>query len=186
MPRSGAPPARTPSLGEPQDTWVSVGRIGKPFGLKGEVVIRYYGDTPARFAPGSRVYVNTREGRVRATVATARQMPRKFVVSFEGRATIEAVEAWVGLDIAVAARDLPSLEEGRYYHFQMIGLQVYAADGRCLGVLQEILATGGNDVYCVRDGRREVLIPAIAGAIDSVDLAARRMVLKDLEGLIEP
>jgi 16S rRNA processing protein RimM len=99
---------------------------------------------------------------------------------------IAAIEPWVGCEVEVRARDLPPLEEGRYYHFQMIGLRVHAADGRFLGVLEEILSSGGSDVYCVRDGRREVLVPAGGDAIDAIDLGAGRMTLSDLEGLIEP
>jgi 16S rRNA processing protein RimM len=113
-------------------------------------------------------------------------MPRKFVASFVGRASIEAVSPWIGCEVEVPAGDLPPLDEGRYYHFQLIGLRVHAADGRFVGVLEEILGTGGNDVYCVRDGRREVLIPAGGGVIQGIDLVARTMTVRDLEGLIEP
>jgi 16S rRNA processing protein RimM len=169
-----------------EEVWVRVGRIGKPFGLRGEVVIHYYGDTAARFAPGSRVFVLVPGDRVEARVSGAREMPKKFVASFEGRDRIEAIEPWVGCEVEVPARDLPPLEEGRYYHFQLIGLRVYAADGRFLGVVEEIVGTGGNDVYCVRDGRREVLIPGGGDAIAGIDLAAGRMTLSDLEGLVEP
>ena len=150
------------------------------------MVVHYYGDTPARFVPGGRVFIRAPEGRVAAVVATSREMPQKFVASFVGRGSIDAMKPWVGCEVEVPARDLPPLEEGRYYHFQLIGLRVLAADGRCVGVLEDIIGTGGNDVYCVRDGRREVLIPAGGDAIQGVDLVARTMTLRDLEGLIEP
>jgi 16S rRNA processing protein RimM len=150
------------------------------------VVVHYYGDTPARFLPGGRVFVLAREGRVAAVVATSREMPQKFVASFVGRDSIEAVSPWVGCEVEVPAGDLPPLEEGRYYHFQLIGLRVHAADGRCIGVLEAIFGTVGNDVYCVRDGRREVLIPAGGDAIQGIDLVARTMTLRDVKGLIEP
>lgn len=149
------------------------------------MVVHYYGDTPARFHPGGRVFIRAREGRVAAIVATSREMPRKFVASFVGRDSVEAVSPWVGCEVEVPARELPPLDEGRYYHFQLIGLRVHAADGRFVGVLEDILGTGGNDVYCVRDGRREVLIPAGGDAIQEIDLVARTMTLRDLKGLIE-
>ena len=173
-------------LGEPELTWVRVGRIGKPFGLKGEVVVHYYGDTPARFAPGACVFIRTPDGRVAATVVTSREMPRKFVASFAGREQIEAVSPWVGCEVEVPVEELPPLEGGRYYHFQLIGLRVYAADGRYVGVLERILGTAVNDVYCVRDGSREVLVPAGGDAIEGIDLVARTMTLRDLKGLVEP
>jgi 16S rRNA processing protein RimM len=168
------------------EQWVRVGRIGRPFGLKGEVVIHYTGETPARFAAGETVYVVTPEGRVEVRIASSRALAKKFVAVFAGRESVEAAKAWVNCPVEVRTRDLPPLEEGRYYHFQLIGLKVYAADGRYLGVLEEVWTTGGNDVYCVRDGGREVLVPAIDDAVAGIDLERGRMDLKNLEGMIEP
>lgn len=168
------------------EQWIHVGRIGKSFGLKGEVVIHYTGETPERFAPGETVHVVTREGRIEARIASARALSKKFVVVFAGRESVEAAKAWVNCPVEVRASELPPLEEGRYYHFQLIGLKVYAADGRYLGVLEEVWATGGNDVYCVRDGGREVLVPAIEDAVGGIDMEQGRMDLKNLEGMIEP
>lgn len=168
------------------ETWVQVGKVGKTFGLKGEVVIHYFADTPERFAPDYRVFIVTSNGRVAARVASSRQLSKKFVASFRGRSRIEDVEEWVGCPVEVPTRDLPRLEEGRYYHYQLIGLRVYTDGGRFVGVLEEILDTPGNDVYCVRHEDREILVPAIDDAIAQVDLAAGTMTLKDLEGMIEP
>jgi len=169
-----------------EDTWVRIGRVGKPFGLKGEVVIHYSGESPDRFRPGRTVQVVTREGRVPARIATMRPLPGKLVVSFEDRADIERVRPWVNCPLEIQASELPALEEGSFYHFQLLGLEVFAADGRRLGVIEEILTTAGNDIYVVRDGTREFLVPAIRDAIASIDPEAGRVVLKDLKGLLEP
>jgi len=169
-----------------EDTWVCVGRVGKPFGLKGEVVVHYTGETPERFRSGAVVHVVTAGGRVEARVSGVRPMPKKLVVAFEGRADVEAIRPWVGCELEVRASELPVLEEGSYYHYQLVGLRVYAADGSLVGVIAEILSTGSNDVFCVRRDGREVLVPAIDDAIASIDPAAGRVVLKDLKGLITP
>ena len=63
---------------------------------------------------------------------------------------------------------------------------MYRSGGEFLGILEEILSTAGNDVYCVRDRGRETLIPAIKDAVERIDLAAGRMTLREMEGLIEP
>jgi 16S rRNA processing protein RimM len=169
-----------------EETWVKVGRIGKPFGLKGEVVVHYYAEGPDRFAPGAQVFVAGPAGRVAARVARSRQLAAKFVAAFEGREHVDAVRDWVGCFVEVRAKDLPPLPEGRFYHHELVGLQVYAADGSYVGELKEILGTGGNDVFRVCRERREFLIPAIDDAVARVDLAQGRLVLKDLDGLIEP
>jgi len=166
--------------------WVRVGRIGKAFGLRGEAVIHYFGDGPERFAPGARVHIVTPDGRVAAVVARARQLPKKYVAAFEGRESIDAVQRWVGCPVEVPAETLPRLEEGRYYHFQLLGLEVFSHDGAWLGRVAEILETGSNDVYVVRGEAREVLIPAIADAIATIDIERGRIDLKALSGLLEP
>ena len=168
------------------ESWVRVGRVGKTFGLKGEVVIHPTGEDPQRFRPGAVLRVVTPEGAVTATVATLREMPGKLVASFEGRDDIEAIRPWVGCELEVRTADLPALEEGSYYHFQLLGLEVYGPDGRRLGVLEEILTGGGNDVYCVRGDGPEILVPAVREAIESIDVKRRRLVLKDMKGLITP
>jgi 16S rRNA processing protein RimM len=174
------------SAGEPGETWVEVGRIGKPFGLKGEVVVHVWGDTADRFSPGSELFLVSQGGRRPVKVAAVRPMPRKLVVRFAGCERLEDVEPWVNCVLEVRARDLPRLGRDESYHFELIGLRVYASDGSFVGVLEEILATGGNDVYCIRGGGREILIPATREAIAEVDPSSGRMVLSDLEGLLEP
>ncbi|MBM3318581.1 MAG: 16S rRNA processing protein RimM [Candidatus Eisenbacteria bacterium] len=168
------------------DTWVRVGRIGKPFGLKGEIVVHYYADAPDRFAAGARVFVLTPAGRVEATVADSRAMVGKFVARFVGRESVEAVKPWAGCHVEVPAAALPPPQEGSYYEYQLLGLRVYGADGECVGRIREVMATGGNDVFVVHGDGREFLIPVIDDAIALIDLEAGRVVLKDLEGLIAP
>ena len=168
------------------DRWIDVGAVGKPHGLRGEVVVHCFGDTPARFVVGAEVSLLLRGTRRTVVVAQTRPMPKKFVVRFEGCERIEDIEAWRGGRLQVRAGDLPPLEEDVNYHFELIGLEVISAGGERLGRLEEILATGGNDVYVVRGGGREYLIPAIRDAIDRVDLEAGEMILKDMEGLITP
>lgn len=168
------------------ENWIAVGRLGKTFGLHGEIVVHRLTDSDEPFRPGRELVLALRRERRSVRVASRRDLPTKLVVRFEGLDDIDAIQPWVGSAVEVPARELPELEEGTYYHFQLIGLEVLAADGRPLGKLAEILETGGNDVFCVRDGQREILVPAIRDAIASIDLAAGRVVLKDLEGLIEP
>jgi 16S rRNA processing protein RimM len=168
------------------DRWVNVGCVGKPQGLKGELVVHFYGDTPARFAPGETVSMLHNGTRRELRVATSREMPKKLIVRFEGCTRIEDVESWRGAELQVRAEDLPDLEDGAFYHFELLGLSVYTADGQCLGTLEKIIGTGSNDVYCIRGNGREYLVPATEDAIESIDPSEGRIILKDMKGLIEP
>lgn len=91
----------------------------------------------------------------------------------------------VGLEAFVPVRDLePLLEEGEYYWFQLIGCEVFTEDGKKVGKVVELFATGSNDVLVVKDGK-EYLIPFIKDVIAAVDKEKKKIVLKRYEGLIE-
>jgi len=168
------------------EVWVDIGEIGKTHGLRGEVSLHLFCDDPDQFRPKSEVFLLYRGKRSPLVIASIRKMAKKLVVRFEGYDQIDDIKPLVGSTLQVKAEALPALGEDENYHFELIGLKVYQANGEYLGILREILSTAGNDVYCVRHQGRETLIPAIKDVIESVDLATGRMTLKDMEGLIEP
>ena len=95
----------------------------------------------------------------------------------------DAAEALVGSRLWVDKTTLPDLDDGIYYWFELIGLSVYTTQGRYLGLLESILQTGSNDVYVIRDGEKEVLLPALASVVQAVDIHQRRMEVILPEGL---
>jgi 16S rRNA processing protein RimM len=90
----------------------------------------------------------------------------------------------------VPEAEAAALEEGQYWIHDIIGLQVVTVDGLQIGVITDVMATGANDVYVVRPATdfnqgRDVLLPAIADVVESVDLGKGVMVIRLLEGLID-
>ena len=77
------------------------------------------------------------------------------------------------------------LEDGEFFHEQIIGLSVVTTGGMILGKVEEILATGSNDVYVVTDGKREYLIPAIADVVKGVDLEGKTILIEVMEGMLD-
>jgi 16S rRNA processing protein RimM len=95
-------------------------------------------------------------------------------------------EALVGREVQGEARRFPELPPGEYYWFQILGLPViHAQDGALLGRLEEIWPTGAHDVYVVRQGEREVLLPAVEGVIQEIDLKPGLLKVLPPEGLLE-
>ncbi len=84
----------------------------------------------------------------------------------------------------VAAASLPPLKEGEFYYFQIAGAEVMLTDGRRLGTIEVIMSTGGHDVWEVRDGEHEVLVPVIADVVKAMDLEARRVTIEAVPGLL--
>ena len=95
-----------------------------------------------------------------------------------------AAENLAGALLTVPEDALAPLPEGDYYHFQLIGMQVFAEDGEPLGEIAKIVEAPGNDVYIIRkDGARDLPIPAIKEVIVQIDVPAARMVVRLIPGL---
>jgi len=80
---------------------------------------------------------------------------------------------------------LPETGDDEYYWKDLIGLSVVTCNGLWLGKITRIMETGANDVYLVKNGKQEYLIPAIADVIQRVDLTSGTMTITPLEGLLE-
>jgi 16S rRNA processing protein RimM len=89
-----------------------------------------------------------------------------------------------GLLVQIPIEDAVPLEEGEYYHFQLVGVRVETEDGEWLGQVAEVLQTGANDVYVVRGPRGEILLPAVESVVFELDLDSKRMVVHLLPGLL--
>lgn len=166
--------------------YITIGKILGPVGLRGEVKVFSLTDIPDRFCHLSDVIVETAGDRHQAIrIDRARYGPRYIHLNFSGLTSIEEVEFLKGAFIQIPEEERLPLPEGSYYQSELTGLEVYLEDGTCLGILEEIYETGSNDVYAVRSGKREVLIPALRKFVKSVDLAQNRMVITPVEGLIE-
>ena len=96
-----------------------------------------------------------------------------------------AAEALRGATLSVAQSALPPLNSGEFYYRDLVGCEVAATDGRYLGRIEEIFSTAANDVWVVRDGAREILVPVIEDVVKSIDTAARRVVLETVPGLLD-
>ena len=169
--------------------WIRLGKITAPQGIRGEVRVLPDTDFPERFAE-RQVYLYLPETDVLRgplEVRLSHCKPRMLVLSVEGVNTREEAEELRGAIIQVPAESLPELPEGQYYHHQLVGLRVMTTDGRKLGVLQDVLPTGGNDVYVVRstDTEHEWLIPAIREVVREIDLEQGIMSIQPLPGLLD-
>ena len=90
-----------------------------------------------------------------------------------------------GMTVYASREEFPDLPEDEYYWFQIIGLEVYNEDGRYYGRIEEIIRTGSNDVYVVRDDKKELLLPMIDTVVKTVDLEAGKLIFHPVEGLLE-
>ncbi len=152
---------------------MAVGQVGAPWGLRGDVKVQPLTDFPDRFRPGASLWVQGRRHDVRRSRWSGKVV-YLALSDIDGRSAAENLR---GALLEVPEGDLTPLPEGHYYRFQVLGLKVHTPEGRSLGRVAEILSTGSNDVYVVRGGPRELLIPALEDVVKEVDLEHGRMVV---------
>lgn len=165
---------------------ISVGRVIKPRGVRGEVKVESLTDFPERFEKLDRVYLTWPSGRVlECRVGSVRYIKGIPYLVFESYETPEKARQLCGSLIQIPEQEAMPIPDGSFYWFELIGMEVFTEDERRLGVIDEILRTGGNDVYVVKNGRKEYYIPATEEVIRQVDKARRRMVIHVIEGMLD-
>ena len=103
----------------------------------------------------------------------------------EGVTDANLAEPLRGKNVFADERDLPPPAENEFYYRDVIGCEVFLTDGRRIGTVDEIIATGANDVFVVRDEGKEVLVPVIEDVVKEIDVAAKRVVIDAIPGLLD-
>ena len=164
---------------DPVDT-VVVARVNGPHGRDGALNIELLSDLPGRFDVGRELLA----GGIARAISDARQTgPSTALIKLEGVVSRAQAAALTGQYLSAFPNEDLTLDDGEFFHYQLIGMQVRAEDGELLGELQEILETGSNDVYIVRGSTGEILIPAIAHVVMDVDVSAGVMLVRLPDGL---
>jgi 16S rRNA processing protein RimM len=166
------------------ETHLAIGKVVKPWGLKGVVRAYSYAESLETFLRISELHVQGKDGPTALLLEEAKQHKKGVLLKFEGRDRIEDVEDLVGLTLYMDKKELPRLEEDEYYWHDLIGMEVLTDSGRLVGTLEKVMETGSHDVYVVMKGEREVLVPAIRDVVREVDVPGKRMIIHAVEGLL--
>lgn len=150
--------------------YICIGRIVKPQGVRGELKIIPETDDPGRFLLLKRVFLRDKDAYSEAEVISSSVRDGFAYISLSSVPDRNAAEALRGQDVFVAREDAVKLPEGRYYICDIIGCRLVTDDGREVGVIDEVIQTGANDVYSAKGEKGEMLIPAIKDAIRRYDV----------------
>ncbi|MHB9145365.1 MAG: ribosome maturation factor RimM [Symbiobacteriia bacterium] len=168
---------------------VAIGEITAPQGVRGEVRVLPLTDFPERFESLTEIWLGSPWDEM-VPIESVRPHKGFMLVKFRGVNDRDQAEALRGLRLEISEQDLVPLKPGEYYVHQLQGCQVLTVEGRSLGQLVDVYRTGANDVWVVqgdvsRGEAAEVLIPALKDVVREVDLAARRLVIAPLPGLLD-
>jgi len=165
-----------------------VGRIVKPHGLRGEVVVEVLSDAPGRFDRGSRLEAGDPTsdpgGERRAlTVRATRDDRGRLLVRFAEVPDRTAAEQLYGTLLSIPATAAAELPDGTFYDWQLEGLVVEDEDGRELGTIARVMQGAASDLWVVDTDSGEVMVPAVDEFVRRVDLEAEKIVLHVIPGL---
>lgn len=168
------------------DRLVLLGRVAKTHGIRGQLSIAGDADSSETLTKLRTVLLKGPGGELQSfQVASISGHGRRYLVKLAGIDHIDQAQQLVGHEVCVRREELPPLPDDEYYWFDLIGLRAVTVDGRELGSVAEIFATGSNDVYVIRGAGREFLIPAIAHVVVAIDPTAGTMTIDPLEGLLD-
>lgn len=168
--------------GEPR--FLVIGKLRRPHGLRGELLMEVITDFPERIQPGVIVYAGDAHQPLR--VQKRRLHNDGLLIAFEGVMDSEKIQELRNCLVYVRIDDRPNLPQGDYYHHQILGLNVVDENGAPLGRVVEILETGANDVLVIAQEEKNgnFLLPYIDSVVRSIDLIGGRITVHLLPGIV--
>lgn len=163
-----------------------VGVISSTHGVRGEVKVYPTTDDPERFLDLDEVTLDAGREQIVLEIQNVKFFKNMVILKFKGYDNINDIEKYKGRDLLIRRDQAVELEEDEYFVTDLIGLKVEAEDGTVLGELKEVMPTGANDVYIVRqENGKELLLPAIKDCILDVDLEQGIMKIHVMDGLLD-
>ena len=168
------------------DRLVSLGRLVKTHGVGGELRLRPYAFPCPTLKKDLVVQLQDRAGRLTpARITKLRPRPPFLLVAFEGVVSREQAQLLCDRTVAVGEHQLPPLQDNEFYYYQVIGLTVLTTAGQEIGTVREVFFSGGHDVWVVRQGKKEYMIPITQEIVRSLDIPGRQAVIEPLDGLLD-
>jgi len=166
------------------DDYFTIGKIVNTVGVKGELKIFPTTDDPKRFDLLDTICIQLRGEELTKKILKVRYHKKLVMLTLDGVDSMETADALRGGVIVVGRDDALPLDDNEFYLQDLVGMSVLTDSGAALGTISDVIFTAANDVYVVRrEGKKDLLIPAIEQCILKVDVAAKQMVVRLLENL---
>ncbi len=162
--------------------YLEAGKIVTTHGIRGEVKIMPYTDTPELLCEFDRLFIGKDKSEL--YIERSRTAKNMVIAKIEGVDTVEAAEKYRNKVLFMHRDDL-ELDEDTYFIQDLIDMEVQDADsGFVYGKITDVLQNGANDVYVIK-GDREYLVPAIPDVVISTDIDSNIMQIRPLDGLFD-
>lgn len=169
------------------EDYFRVGIIANTHGIKGEVKVYPTTDDVNRFKDLKEVILDTGKEKLNLEIQSVKFFKNMAILKFKGIDDINDVEKYKGKDLIVTRENAVPLEEDEFFIADLIDLDVVDDTGKKLGVLYDVLQTGANDVYVVKNQEtgKEILLPGIDECILDINPEEGKITVHIMEGLLD-
>ncbi len=169
----------------PSETYLLIGKVIEPHGLKGEVKIFSYAGQPENIQSYKKLFLVTLSGKISQaySMEKSRVKGKSAIVQLTSVNDRNGAEAITGMGVLILKEDLPQPGQDEFYLYQMEGLTVITVDGRTLGTVTSIMSNGAQDLLVVQNNDEEYLIPILDSIIRHHD--TEKIVIAPPPGLLE-
>lgn len=169
-----------------QDECIPIGKIIGTHGIKGLLKVYSYSGNIQNLQSANIAFLKGKDGVLSEySVKSVSAHAGGFILGLDNFSDINQVLFMTGSELCLKRSQFPVPDEDEYYWRDLIGLTVHTNQGVELGTLVDIFETGSSDIYVVRGGSKEYLIPAIADVITHIDIPGKTMIITPLDGLLD-
>lgn len=163
-----------------------IGVITQTHGIKGEVKVFPTTDDVKRFKRLEKVTIDSGKKRFETEIESVKFFKQFVILKFKGFDTIEDIQPYKQAKLLVDREHAVRLRKDEYFVADLIGTKVVSDEGTELGVMTDVIETGANDVYVVKNSEgEEILFPAIKDCVKEVDLENGVITLHVMDGLLD-
>ncbi len=165
---------------------ITIAKLVKPRGLRGEIVADILTDFPERFDNLKRVAIVHPNGETtEIEIEKFWFQKNRIVLKFAGFDSIEAAETLRGSEICVAESEAVELEDDEFFDWELIDCAVETVEGTRIGTVREVMRTGGTEILVVAGEAKEYLIPFAETICTSVDVEKKLIKVDAPQGLLD-
>lgn len=167
------------------DEFIIIGKVVSTQGNKGEVRVLPLTDSTDRFKSVASIFIRNNNIRKTLNIEKIRSKENAVILKLEEIDNIEKAKMIVGSFLEVERKNALKLPKDTYFIFEIIGLGVYDENNVFLGKVENVISTGSNDVYIVKNKNKEELyIPATREVVKNINLEKKRITINMVDGLI--
>jgi len=168
------------------DRLIPLGRVANTHGVHGEIRLLPYAFPCQILVKGLTIFLLQEDGETHPYTIAGVRLHRPFVLlKLEMIDSLELAENLREKVLAVEEAVLPPVRDGEFYYYQVVGLPVRTTAGREIGVISQVFFSGGHDIWVVREGKKEYLIPVTEEIVRVIDIPGRQIVIEPIEGLLD-